>query len=124
MALVAAVISLVVGGIGIMNIMTSSVMERVREIGVRKALGAKDRDILLQFLIEAVAISVTGGLLGLVVGVGATLAIERLFARPIALSMQFLVLGLGVSVLTGIASGLYPAWRAAFLDPVYALRYE
>ncbi|MBI3268694.1 MAG: ABC transporter permease [Planctomycetes bacterium] len=123
-ALVAAGISLVVGGIGIMNIMTSSVMERVREIGVRKALGAKDRDILLQFLVEAVAISVSGGVLGVVVGVGATLVIEHVSARPIALSMEFLVLGLGISVLTGIGSGIYPAWRAAMLDPVYALRYE
>ncbi|MBI5368441.1 MAG: ABC transporter permease [Planctomycetes bacterium] len=123
-ALVAAGISLVVGGIGIMNIMTSSVMERVREIGVRKAVGAKDRDILLQFLVEAVVISVSGGVLGLGVGVGATLAIEVLFERPIALSWYFLTLGFGVSVVTGIISGLYPAWRAALMDPVYALRYE
>jgi len=120
----AAIIALVVGGIGIMNNMTSAVMERIREIGIRKALGAKDRDILLQFLVEAVVISVTGGAIGLALGAGATLAVELLSRRPVALSAEFLGLGLGISVITGIASGIYPAWRAARLDPVYALRYE
>ncbi len=120
----AAIIALVVGGIGIMNIMTSSVMERIREIGVRKALGAKDRDILMQFLVEAVAISVTGGAIGLAIGAGTTLAVEFLSGRPVALSAEYLGLGLGISVLTGVASGAYPAYRAARMDPVYALRYE
>lgn len=120
----AAIIALVVGGIGIMNIMTSSVMERIREIGVRKALGARDRDILLQFLVEAVVISVTGGVIGLLLGAGATVAVQVFSARPVTLSLEFLFLGLGISVATGIASGAYPAWRAAKLDPVFALRYE
>ncbi|MEK7865180.1 MAG: ABC transporter permease [Planctomycetota bacterium] len=123
-ALVAAIISLVVGGIGIMNIMTSAVVERIREIGVRKALGAKDRDILVQFLVEAATIATTGGLLGVAFGSGATVAIGAVSRRPVDLSFHFLALGVAVSFATGVFSGLYPAYRAARLDPVEALRYD
>ncbi len=123
-ALVAAIISLVVGGIGIMNIMTSSVFERIREIGVRKALGAKDRDILIQFLVESATISTTGGLLGVAFGCGATVAIGFFSHRPVDISIDFLLVGVVVSLATGLFSGLYPAYRAARLDPVESLRYD
>ena len=123
-ALMAAFISLFVGGVGIMNIMTSSVIERIKEIGVRKALGAKNMDILWQFLIEAIAISLTGGLLGLVIGVSVTFAIQSASQKPMTLSPDFIWLSLGVSIAVGVLSGWYPAYRAAKWDPVEALRYE
>ncbi len=116
-------LSLFVGGIGIMNIMFVSVAERTREIGVRKAIGAKRRTILLQFLIEAATICLLGGLVGLVLTYGATLVISQLL---IEMNMSLPVMGLAVlvSLLTGLASGFFPAWRAARMDPVEALRNE
>ena len=116
-------LALFVGGIGIMNIMFVSVVERTREIGVRKAIGAKRRDILLQFLIEAAGICLMGGLIGLAIAWGATFAITHwLFTAT--LSGPIVALSLLVSLATGVVSGFLPAWRAARMDPVDALRSE
>lgn len=123
-AAISATISLLVGGIGIMNIMVSSVVERTREIGIRKSLGARNRDIFLQFLTEAVVISVIGGVVGCGLGIGVTIVIQILSKKPELLSTYFIILGLSVSIVVGILSGFYPAVRAARLDPVDALRYE
>ena len=117
-------ISLVVGGIGIMNIMLATVTERTKEIGIRRAVGACERDILKQFLTEAVAISVTGGLLG--IGLGWTIGetISRLAKWSTVVSLQAVILGFGVSAGVGVLFGIYPAWKAACQDPIQALRYE
>jgi putative ABC transport system permease protein len=119
-----AIVSLVVGGIGIMNIMLVSVTERTREIGVRKALGARRRDILLQFLIEALVLCIAGGVLGLAVGVGAAVAMARLAAWNTVVAPEAAVLAIGFSAFIGIFFGLWPARRAAKLDPIVSLRYE
>ena len=117
-------ISLVVGGIVIMNIMLVSVMERTREIGVRKALGARRRDILVQVLIESVTLSGVGALVGVGVGVGLTYLVATFSPLPAAADPKWMALGVSLGVAVGIASGVYPASRAAKLDPVDALRYE
>jgi putative ABC transport system permease protein len=119
-----ASISLLVGGIGIMNIMLASVLERIREIGVRRALGATRRDVLAQFLAEATLISTAGGVAGILVGVGLSVAIEqvadiRTIVSPLSVAVAF-----GVSLAVGLAFGIVPAWRAARQDPVVCLRYE
>jgi putative ABC transport system permease protein len=119
-----AAIALLVGGIVIMNIMLVSVTERTREIGVRKALGARRRDILLQFLVEAATVSLSGGLAGVTVGVLLALLASGLAHLPAAVSVPSLFLGVGMSCLVGIFFGAYPAWRASRLDPIEALRYE
>jgi putative ABC transport system permease protein len=119
-----ASISLLVGGIGIMNIMLASVLERIREIGVRRAVGATRRNILLQFLSEAVLISVAGGVAGILVGAGLSLGIERLAAITTIVSPLSVVVAFGVSITVGIAFGIVPAYRAARQDPVICLRYE
>lgn len=117
-------ISLVVGGIVIMNIMLMSVMERTREIGIRKALGARRKDIIGQFLVEAATLSGIGALLGVGIGIVVTLAIRAFTPLPAAVAPQWIVLGVVLGVSVGIAAGVYPAIRASAMDPVEALRYE
>lgn len=119
-----ASISLLVGGIGIMNIMYVSVKERTREIGLRLAVGGKDSDILMQFLIEAIMISVTGGIIGVSLGLGVTLFIEKVLQWPTAVTTYSIVISFLVCAITGIFFGWYPAKKAASLDPITALRYE
>ena len=121
---VVAGISLLVGGIGIMNIMYVSVTERTREIGLRMSIGAKGRDILAQFLIESVLISVTGGLIGVVLGVGAALLVNLLASYPVFIQPWSVILSFAVCTVTGVFFGWYPAKKAAGLDPIEAIRYE
>ena len=117
-------ISLVVGGIVIMNIMLVSVMERTREIGVRKAIGARRRDIVVQVLIESATLSGTGAVLGVLVGVGLTLLVAAISPLPTAVAPEWVTMGVALGVAVGMIAGVYPAARAAKLDPVDALRYE
>ncbi len=117
-------ISLLVGGIGIMNIMYVSVTERTREIGLRMSVGARGIDILAQFLIEAVLISVTGGIIGILLGASACLAVKYLAHWPVYIQIWSVVLSFAVCTITGIFFGWYPARKAANLDPIDALRYE
>ena len=119
-----ACISLVVGGIGIMNIMYVSVTERTREIGLRMSVGARGIDILSQFLIEAVLLSFAGGLIGILVGVGATVAVGQLAHWPVYVQPWSVVLSFAVCTATGVFFGWYPAKKAARLDPIEAIRYE
>jgi len=119
-----AAISLIVGGIGIMNIVLATVMERTREIGIRRAIGARRSDIVRQFLIESILISVGGGLAGIAFGIGlswliATVAEWNTIVTPLSVAVAF-----GVSVCVGVLFGIYPAMKAAEIDPIEALRYE
>jgi ABC-type antimicrobial peptide transport system permease subunit len=119
-----ALISLVVGGVGIMNIMLVSVTERTREIGLRMAVGARARDILRQFLVEAVVLCLLGGALGILVGRGTSLLVRMLKHWPTELSLSAIFAAVIVSVSVGVIFGYYPAWKASRLDPIEALRYE
>ena len=121
---VIAVISLIVGGIGIMNIMLVSVTERTREIGIRKAVGARTSDILLQFLFEAIVLSVIGGLIGVAVGMGVSWLVSLSGFLPSKVSGSAVLLAVGSALTVGVLSGVYPARRAAALKPIEALRYE
>ena len=118
-----ASISLIVGGIGIMNIMLATVTERTREIGIRRALGAKQRDIALQFLVETLVLSCGGGVIGLVIGVGGAYALQWI-SIPTKVELWSVFVALGVSIFVGLLSGLYPARQAAKLDPIEALRHS
>ena len=117
-------VSLLVGGIGIMNIMLVSVTERTREIGVRLAVGARGSDIRAQFLVEAVVLSASGGLLGIALGAGIQRAIAAFAGWPVVLQGEAVALAFAFSAAIGVAFGIYPAWRASTLDPIEALRYE
>ena len=117
-------ISLVVGGIGIMNIMYVSVTERTREIGLRMSVGARGIDILSQFLIEAILISVTGGVIGMLLGIAASLAVKTLAGWPISVQAWTVLLSFVVCTINGVFFGWYPAKKAANLDPIEAIRYE
>ena len=117
-------ISLVVGGIGIMNIMLVSVTERTREIGIRKAIGALKRDILVQFLLESIVISLVGGAIGIGLGYGLAWLGERFGEIPTFVTPQSIMLATGISITIGVVFGIFPAWRAASLRPIEALRYE
>jgi len=119
-----ASVSLLVGGIGIMNIMLVSVTERTREIGIRMAVGAHGRDILLQFLIEATSLSTMGGIIGIVLGIGASKLLSIFAQWPTLVSPLSVVLSFMFSACVGIFFGFYPAKKAAALDPIEALRYE
>ncbi|OGQ98263.1 MAG: hypothetical protein A2505_10650 [Deltaproteobacteria bacterium RIFOXYD12_FULL_55_16] len=122
--LAVALISLVVGGVGIMNIMLVSVTERTREIGLRMAVGARGRDILRQFLVEAVVLCLTGGAMGIVLGHGGSLLVRTLLNWPVETSPSAIAASVLVSAGVGIIFGFYPAWKASRLDPIEALRYE
>jgi putative ABC transport system permease protein len=119
-----AVVSLLVGGIGIMNIMLVSVTERTREIGIRMALGARPRDVLAQFLIEAVTLSCTGGILGIGAGIIASKILTEYKNWPTLTSPEAMLVAFGFSAAVGIFFGFYPARKASQLDPIDALRYE
>ena len=119
-----ASISLIVGGIGIMNIMLVSVRERTREIGIRKSIGARSRDILAQFLVESVTLSLVGGLVGVVFGVAATFAISTFADWNVSLDLATIAIAVGFSVAIGVIFGVWPARQAARLDPISALRHE
>jgi putative ABC transport system permease protein len=121
---VIAGISLVIGGIGIMNIMYVSVTERTREIGLRMSIGARGKDILLQFLAEAVLISITGGIIGVLLGVLSCQLVTAILGWPTIISESSVILSFVVCALTGIFFGYYPAQKASRLDPIEALRYE
>ncbi|MBC8039605.1 MAG: FtsX-like permease family protein, partial [Opitutaceae bacterium] len=117
-------VSLLVGGIGIMNIMLVSVTERTREIGIRLAIGAHDRDIRLQFLIEAMVLSLMGGIIGILLGVGSSQLVSKLNGWPVLVSSTSVIVAFVFSGAVGIAFGFYPAHKAAQLDPIDALRFE
>ena len=119
-----ASISLIVGGIGIMNIMYVSVKERTKEIGLRMAIGAKGKDILAQFLIESVLISITGGVVGVVIGLLATYVVKAFIGWPVSITFYSIVLSFLVCTITGVFFGWYPARKASDLEPITALRYE
>jgi putative ABC transport system permease protein len=119
-----ASVSLLVGGIGIMNIMLVSVTERTREIGLRMAVGARARDILMQFLVEAITLALIGGLLGIFLGVGGSYAIGHFAEWRTELNLQSIVLAVGFAAAIGIFFGFYPARKASRLLPIEALRYE
>ena len=119
-----AMISLVVGGVGIMNIMLVSVTERTREIGLRMAVGARARDILRQFLVEAVVLCLVGGAMGILLGHGGSQMVRVVMRWPVETSPAAIAAAVLVSASVGIVFGFYPAWKASRLDPIDALRYE
>ena len=121
---IVAFITLIVGGIGVMNIMLVSVTERTKEIGIRMAIGARASDIRLQFLTEAVTLTLIGGLIGIVVGIVSALIFSAISKMPVVFTLFPIILSFGFSGLVGIGFGFYPAYKASLLNPIDALRYE
>ncbi|HEV2908673.1 MAG TPA: FtsX-like permease family protein, partial [Candidatus Eremiobacteraceae bacterium] len=119
-----AAVSLIVGGIGIMNIMLVSVTERTREIGIRLAIGARERDVMMQFLVEAIALACIGGLIGVALGLGASILTSKLAGWSVIVAPSSVVISFGFAALIGILFGFYPARRASLLNPIEALRHE
>ena len=119
-----AAVSLLVGGVGIMNIMLVSVTERTREIGLRMAVGARRFDILTQFLVEALTLSIAGGIVGVAAGLGIAQQLSSRFSWPLLVRPQIIFIAVGFSAFVGIAFGLFPARKASRLDPIDALRFE
>ena len=119
-----AAVSLLVGGIGIMNIMLVSVTERTREIGIRLAIGASENRVLLQFLVEAVVLSAAGGLIGIALGLGGSVALASAMGWPFVLTPFWIVVAFGISMAIGVVFGFYPARKAARMNPIDALRFE
>jgi putative ABC transport system permease protein len=119
-----AAISLLVGGIGVMNIMLVSVLERTKEIGIRKALGAQDTDIWIQFLIESAFLTLVGGLIGVALGWGAAYLVSKVWSMRTLVSVDIVIMAVSVSVGIGLFFGFYPAWQASRLNPIEALRHE
>jgi putative ABC transport system permease protein len=119
-----ASVSLIVGGIGIMNIMLVSVRERIREIGIRMAVGAKERDVLLQFLTEAIALSITGGLIGIIIGIIGSKLVSNLAGWPTLISFYSIIIAFIFAAIVGVFFGFFPAYKASKLNPIEALRYE
>ena len=119
-----AAVSLLVGGIGIMNIMLVSVTERTREIGLRLSVGARDIDVLLQFLVEAVVLSLAGGAIGVAAGFAASMAVSRIMGWTAVVTSEAVLMSFGFAAAVGVFFGFYPARKAAALDPIAALRYE
>jgi putative ABC transport system permease protein len=119
-----AAVSLVVGGIGIMNIMLVSVTERTREIGLRLSVGARDRDVLTQFLVEAIVLSLAGGAIGILLGAGVSYGVSQVMQWSTVVTTNAVALSFGVAAATGVFFGFYPARKAAALDPIEALRFE
>jgi len=119
-----AFVSLFVGGVVIANIMLASITERIREIGVRKAIGASSRDVFIQFLVEALVVTASGGALGILLGLGMVALTDKVLNMPTAVTPGILLIAFGCSVAVGVIFGLFPAIRAARLDPVEALRYQ
>jgi putative ABC transport system permease protein len=119
-----AAVSLVVGGVGIMNVMLVAVTDRTREIGIRAAIGARERDVLLQFLVEASLMCVAGGALGVLVGIGSAHALNAWLAWPTDVTLASVLVSFGGAIAVGLVFGLYPARKAARLDPIDALRFE
>ena len=119
-----AAISLLVGGIGVMNIMLVSVMERTREIGLRKALGAEELEIIIQFLLEAAILCIAGGIVGILAGWGTSLIVAKTMSYTTVVTADIVILAFSISAAIGLIFGLYPAWRGSRLNPIEALRYE
>jgi len=117
-----ALVSLIIGGVGILGVMLLSIRERVAEIGIRRAVGARKKDILVQFLVESSFLGVAGGLLGVAVGVASSAAIKIVFDMPVTLAIKYMILSLVFSFTTGMIFGIYPSWKAAGLDPIDALQ--
>jgi putative ABC transport system permease protein len=116
-----ALVSLIIGGVGILGVMLLSIRERIAEIGIRRAVGARKKDILVQFLVESSFLGVAGGLLGIIVGVASSAVIKIVFDMPVTLAIKYMILSLVFSFTTGMIFGIYPSWKAARLDPIEAL---